>query len=320
MRMSGALVMFVVSTIAAVSCSDANPSTAEAGAPDASAPDVGKDTGTQSYDASDASNGAWPGPNNTGVPTGTTLTDYTGPCTITVDNTVIDCKTVNCDLNVRATGVVITKSLIKGNLNTDEVQPGSFSVTDSEITAGMGVKNLTALRVNVHGGDPNVYCFYNCDIRESWIHSPEYPADNPQAHLGSFLANDNGPDGNTTGVTLIHNTFHCDTPQNPPDGGCSGDVNLFGDFGPITYVTIDHNFLRGSNDISYCFYGGDSSTKTYPYADHVVFTNNVFERSPTGSCGAYGPVTGFGTSPTNNPGNVWQNNSFDDATTVPPED
>src|SRR5215831_13844290 len=34
--------------------------------------------------------GGWPGPSNTGVPAGVVPTAYTGPCTITVANTVID--------------------------------------------------------------------------------------------------------------------------------------------------------------------------------------------------------------------------------------
>src|ERR1044071_6869079 len=43
----------------------------------------------------DGSGTCWPGPTNTGVPAGTSLTDYTGPCAITSANTVIDGTTVN---------------------------------------------------------------------------------------------------------------------------------------------------------------------------------------------------------------------------------
>jgi hypothetical protein len=260
----------------------------------------------------------WPNGKNTGVPAGTVLSAYSG-CSggetlITQANTVIDSKRVDCNIVIRATGVVIKNSLIKGNVDLEESQSGSFTITDSEVTAGMGTKNFVARRVNVHNGaGPNVYCYTNCDIRDSWLHSPSYPADNPEAHLGAFLANDNGPDGSTTNVTLIHNTIHCDTPPQGSDGGCSGDVNLFGDFGPITHVTIDGNWLGGSKGISFCFYGGDSSGKGFPHADHVIFRNNVFQKSPTGHCGDYGPVAGFNTSGS---GNVWSNNKFDDGTPV----
>ena len=41
--------------------------------------------------------GVWPPtPQGVGVPAGTVLSAYTGPCTITTANTVIDKKTINC--------------------------------------------------------------------------------------------------------------------------------------------------------------------------------------------------------------------------------
>lgn len=49
---------------------------------------------------------------NTGVPTGTTLTDYTGPLTITTDGTVIDSKAVYGDLIIAAKNVVIKNSYL----------------------------------------------------------------------------------------------------------------------------------------------------------------------------------------------------------------
>jgi hypothetical protein len=258
------------------------------------------------------------------VPAGTVLGSYSGcsggETVITTPNTVIDSKQVNCDVIIRTTGVVINKSKIVGTINIDEDLPGSASITDSEVTLGVGTKNLTILRANIHGspvnGGTTLYCYTNCDVRDSWIHSPIIPAGAPDAHLGAFLANDNGPNGSTTNITLTHNTIHCDTPPTPEDGGCSGDINLFGDFGPITHVTIDGNWLGASTGISYCFYGGDSSTKPYPDADHVVFKNNVFERGTTGKCGAYGPVSGFDV---NGVGNQWTNNTWSNGGTVPPE-
>lgn len=53
-------------------------------------------------DGPDPAGGCFPGPSNTGVPAGTTLSDYTGPCTITTADTVIDSKTVTCKILVRA--------------------------------------------------------------------------------------------------------------------------------------------------------------------------------------------------------------------------
>src|SRR6266540_769616 len=52
--------------------------------------------------------GGFPNAANTGVPTGTALTAYTGSCVITAPNTVIDAKIANCDLVIRTTGVQIS--------------------------------------------------------------------------------------------------------------------------------------------------------------------------------------------------------------------
>jgi hypothetical protein len=40
--------------------------------------------------------GPWPNASNTGVPAGTQLSTYAGPCTINAAGTVIDAKTINC--------------------------------------------------------------------------------------------------------------------------------------------------------------------------------------------------------------------------------
>lgn len=263
----------------------------------------------------------WPSAANTGVPAGTVLTDYTGPCVITVNGTVIDSKTVNCDLVIRATNVLIWRSKVNGQINTNEGDPYSFTFEDSELDAGVvqeaavGTTNMTVTRSNIHGGATSIYCYSNCEITDSYLHGQRLP-DGVNWHLGAFLANDNGNDpGGTTNAQLTHNTIVCDALPNAADGGCSGDVNLFGDFGPVNYVTVDGNFLGANIGISYCVYGGSSTSKPYQ-PDHVVFTDNVFARGATGQCGAYGPVTGFDTG---RPGNIWSNNRYDDGAIIGPE-
>lgn len=55
-----------------------------------------------------------PGPSTTGVPTGTALTTYTGPTTITTDGTVIDSKFIPVHLVIRAKNVTISRCEIVG--------------------------------------------------------------------------------------------------------------------------------------------------------------------------------------------------------------
>jgi len=264
----------------------------------------------------------YPGAGSTGVPSGTKLTTYSGPCTVSSDNTVIEAKTVNCDLTIRAKNVTIRHSKVNGQITNNEGTSYSFTLEDSEVDAGfgqyaaVGTTNMTLLRANIHGGVTSVYCYANCSIRDSYLHGQRLDPSAPW-HLGAFLANDNGNDpGGRTNANLQHNTIVCDAVPNPNDGGCSGDVNLYGDFGPITYVTINNNYLGSNTGVSYCLYGGESSSKPYPHADHVVVTNNVFGRGSNSKCGAYGPVTGYDPS---RPGNVFSNNVWSDGKSVSSE-
>lgn len=124
--------------------------------------------------------GCFPGPSNTGVPDGTVLTNYTGPCSITTANTVIDKKTVNCGrLDVRAQGIVITNSHINGRVYIDDTwcSTASFTITDStvvtddKLSRALMYCNYTATRVDLSGGGSMAIC-RNCTIQDSYLHDP----------------------------------------------------------------------------------------------------------------------------------------------------
>ncbi|MFI7544389.1 hypothetical protein [Actinoplanes sp. NPDC049599] len=259
--------------------------------------------------------GGFPGPGNTGVPSGTQLSAYSGPCTVTRNGFEVTGKIINCDpFMIRAQGVVIRKSLVKGTLTTTEATEFSFTLEDSEVSAGMWQgpavlsTNMTIRRSNIHGGATAVTCAANCDIRDSWLHGQLIP-DNVDWHLGGFLANDTG-DGGRSNVTLIHNTIACDAKSNNSGGGCSGNINLFADFGPVSGVTIRNNLLGANPDISYCLYGGATAGKAHTSGVRdIVVEDNVFQRGRNGKCGGYGPVTSFNSGL---PGNRWKNNTWQD--------
>jgi hypothetical protein len=270
--------------------------------------------------SSRGSTAGFPGPGNTGVPPGTKLSAYRGSCTITANNTVIDRKTVDCDLEIKAQGVTIRRSKVNGHIDSVEESPYSFVLEDSEVDAGLrpqaavGTTNMTIERADIHGGVTSVYCWANCTIRDTWLHGQRLP-DGADWHLGGFLANDDGTAGRTN-ATLVHNTIVCDAAPNSADGGCSGDVNLFGDFGRISHVTVDNNLLGANTGIAYCLYGGTSAGKPYGgEAEHIVVVNNTFQRGTNGKCGDYGPVTGFDSG---RPGNRWASNVWDKGGRVGP--
>lgn len=256
----------------------------------------------------------WPGPDNTGVPPGTQLEPYDGPCTIQEDGVVIDSKIVDCDLRLLAADIVIRKSKVNGTIYNDENLDFSFRLEDSEVDAGAAQQpavwhtNMTIVRSNIHGGQTSVSCWQNCTVEDSWLHGQQITPGISQ-HLGAFLSNGGA------GVVLTHNTIVCDSPGDGQDGGCSGDINLFGDFEPISDVTVINNFLGANTAISYCIYGGEASSKPFPHADHVRFHDNVVERGDNGKCGGYGPVTSFDIE---GEGNEWVNNTWDDGSPLDP--
>lgn len=270
-----------------------------------------------------ASRQGFPGPSDTGVPPGTTLRPYNGPCMITQDGTVIDSSLVTCDLVVFAANVVISKSKIVGRVVLDTDRPGSqkwsATLVDSEVDAGVvqlaavSAGNMTILRANIHGGQTSVQCgelAVFCIVRDSWLHGQQIPA-GADWHLGGFLSNGG------RNVEITHNTVHCEPLPTGRDGGCTGDINLLGDFAPVSHVSITRNLLVANLGNSYCTYGGDAASKKFPHADNVVYRDNMFERGTNGMCGGYGPVSSFNDR---GPGNVWENNRWDDGPLVTPAD
>ena len=262
--------------------------------------------------------GDFPNAGNTGVPAGTALTAYSGPCEITTPNTVIDSKIVNCDLGINTTGVMIKNSRINGEVNDGEGKKTSFTIQDSEVINParaacqcIGSDNFTALRVEVKGGNRGIYCRLNCTVQDSWIHGSSLLA---TQHASAIRVEQHS--------TIIHNTMQCDwTALTDSEIGCSADMTGYPDFAPITHNTISNNlFMANPTGTGFCAYGGATNGKPFSSdptnATYIKFTGNVWQRGSDGKCGTYGPITSFDASRT---GNEWSNNKFDDGTAIQPE-
>lgn len=279
--------------------------------------------------AAPAGSPGWPDASNTGVPSGTVLTAYTGPCVITTANTVINAKQVdNCPdgMGVLAGNVQITNSKINTylTLDPDRVDSSTYSltITDSEIDAGLrqiaalGAGNLTATRVNVHGGGTALQCEANsdgvqtgyCILRDSYLHGQQRP-DDGEWHLGGILT-----EGGLISMEITHNTVFCDAVQSNTGNGCSGSINLLPWFGPAQNITITNNKLSAEHG-SYCTYGGSSATPYQAGANNIKYVDNVFVRGITNQCAVFGPVTDFNSAA---PGNVWTNNRYDTGELIGP--
>lgn len=267
------------------------------------------DLPTQSASASASRRpaGNWPDATNTGVPDGTELTPYSGECAITEPGTVIDAKLVNCNLRIRTTDVVITRSRILGNVSVPSAKTGfSFRISDSEVqiganlNTGLGNANYVATRVEVTGGRRSAYCERNCTIEASWMHGQ---AGDPtgQAHMSGIRMSQD--------TVIRGNTVVCDGPRTPPESGCSAGLTGYGGFAPVQNNLIEGNIFYGGT-AGYCAYGGSSESKAFAGdANRIRFIDNVFVRGESGKCGSFGAVASFDI---NAPGNEWSGNRWED--------
>jgi hypothetical protein len=256
---------------------------------------------------------SFPSANTTGVPAGTTLTKYTGPCTIQTPNVVIDAKLVDCDLRILAKGIVISRSQINGNVYSDaDMNNGSFTISDSWVnngayaSTGIGDANFVAIRVEVSGGSRSVNCYRDCTVQDSYLHG-QYTDKRGIDHESAVRMGSNS--------IIRHNTIACDAPDVPPDAGCSAALTGYGDFAIVQKNVIDDNLIWAGSG-GYCAYGGSTAGKPYSAGvNNIKFTNNVWQKGESGQCGFWGPITSFDSRA---PGNVWTNNLYDDGKPVPP--
>lgn len=265
----------------------------------------------------------FPDASNTGVPAGTVLAPYTGPCLITMSSFKIDAKIINCDLDIRASNVQITNSQINGAVSG--TTGSTYSITDSDVDAAPGATKrqvtaigdggavATVLRSDIQGGNRGVYCITGCSVRDSYIHGIEIQDD---WHASALRVG--------AGATVVHNTLWCDAPDNATGGGCSADLTGYPDFEPIKNNTVDNNLFRATPG-GYCAYGGATAGKPFSgdptNATGIKFRGNVFEKGTvlgdhgTFTCGFYGAITDFEPG---RAGNEWTNNTYDDGSVLTP--
>ena len=252
--------------------------------------------------------GCFPGPSNTGTPDNVALTNYRGPCTINSPNTVIAAKTVNCDLDINATGVAIRNSRVNGSIDTSN--SGSLTISDSTVDAGevnsnvndgpraLNGSNFTAIRVEAVRGISGGFCEVNCELRDSWIHGQDRD-EGGHAHESGFRME------NRTHV--VHSSIACDAPSVAPDAGCSADLTGYGDFATIQNNLIERNLFLPTTG-GFCAYGGSTSSKPFSNGNNNVFRENIFKRGPSGKCGVYGAITDLDGGAR---GNQWIDNRWD---------
>jgi hypothetical protein len=243
------------------------------------------------------------------------LTDYTGPCTITAANTVVDKKTVNCSLSILGDNTLIKNSVVNGSILINSEQ-GSATLQDTTVNStdhqegALDGNFFTLIRVNISGGQHSFSCSFNCIVRDSYLHD-QYPGLNMGWHQNGFLSWAGGHD-----YELTHNSIGC------VDGaGCTADITFLNE-GDQSDATVDRNLLLAAPSSSFCSYPAGGTESKPGLARDMKWTNNVFQRGANAKCGYYGPIYYWNSQGTNpnadGYGNVWIGNIWDDGSALNP--
>jgi hypothetical protein len=248
--------------------------------------------------------------------TGVALTAYTGPLTITAAGTVIDSKVINGDLCIRANNVTVSRTQIKGTVETGSgtpygacpspVLPTNAVLRDVEIagpgtttmhnvgiaaTFAMSGDNFTCLRCDVHGWGSGFYVKHNVTIQDSYVHDTVgYQGCSPV--LGpDCIAHRSGIGGNgAVNAKYLHNRVQANNLNG--EEGMSGAIVVYSQksFLPAKDVLVQNNLLI-AEQASYCLYAGVGDTA----ASNVQIIGNRFNKSSAWpQCGLYGPYVSGG--------------------------
>jgi hypothetical protein len=222
-----------------------------------------------------------------------------GSVTVTKAGTVLDSLDIKGNLEIKANNVTVRRSRITaGNFNAIRVYSGftGLQVVDSEVVGVNSVGNhcsvavtgpgVTLTRVDIHDCEDGFHPGSNSTIQDSFIHN---------LWLGTDATGTRVVDTHNDGVQVMSGS-HFVIRHNRIEIGHNENATVFvkADFGPITDVVIDGNYLDGG---SYTIFGGD--TATYRVTD-ISITDNTF-----GSSRLYGQLlTARWTGPTVVTGNT----------------
>jgi hypothetical protein len=226
---------------------------------------------------------------------------------------VIENQIITCDrVVILAKDVTIRTSRIKGWIDLS-VDSASLTIEDSEVDAGevrapaIGFYNVTVRRTEISGGQTSIQCATSCLIEDSLLHNQRKPTGDE--HLGGYLSNGGSQ------VVLRHNTIGCTPEDNGSGGGCTGSMQIFGDFQPLKDFRFEDNLVL-STPGGYCAsFGYNPGAKHGDNPTNIVVIGNVFQRGTTGKCGVWGAATSFLEA---GAGNVWQDNTWEDGAPLQP--
>ena len=243
----------------------------------------------------------WPGPANTGYPTGQVFSrTVTGGYVVTTDNAVIDGWKVSGGIQVRAKNVTIRNSWVTssfggaGGSGTVNINPGASATVEHNVLDGLNAthaciwhegSSMTATANNCQGVNDGIFMWAtqegvdgtgdNFTIQDNWLHSFTTQAAN--GHIDGIQT-----EGTRNGV-IRHNTIDVTQDQD-------SDVALWNSRKSTDNVKVDGNLMAGGGFSVYAEdYSPSESNPTGGYTvTNVSFTNNTFSTVHFGCVGVFG--------------------------------
>lgn len=213
-----------------------------------------------------------PGPHNTGVPAGTTLTP-SGPIRVEQDGAIVEDLDIDGEIQILANDVTIRRVRIRSgdyypiryfdeNNTGLVIEDSEIEGTSDDVTASMSFASYTARRLNIHGGADGFKADSEVLIEDSWIHDLR---NGPDQH------NDGVQSTGGANVTLRNNWI---------TGGSNAAVQTGDENAATENLTIECNWLGGGGYTLNI--RGEGAT--VPVNTKII--NNVFSRDH-----GYGPWT-----------------------------
>ena len=248
---------------------------------------------------------AKPGPSNTGVPAGTSLTVHQGDLTVTKDGTVIDALDIHGGLYIKANNVTITRTLVRGGpasanslalvaawwgfkgikISDSTLKADTFSLTID----GLSGSNITASRLNISNVVDTVKVIGpNFTLQDSWLHDNFHSENDPHQSSGA-THDDNVQVEGGDNILIQHNTLanahnaavmvtqnnrvtsNLHIRNNWISGGaCSINMTQRAKGGPILGTSISGNRFSGGTY-------GNTCPMLIPATSPVSITDNVWD-------------------------------------------
>ncbi len=274
----------------------------------------GGDVDSQSVDAAlDASMtppcpGARPDATNTGVPASVPLTVVNHDVVVTVDGTLIDAQDIHGFLTIKASGVRVTRSIVRGRATTAttaiiRIDSGTdITITDTEVAAatpsvdldGVWASGVTLTRVHVHGGVDGMKLGDDTRVACSYIHDLASFASDPNQG-GGATHNDAIQILSGSRIAIVGNQLVAARSQNAA-------IQITQDFGAVQDVRIEQNWADGGGCTFNLSHNGGTSLA-------IVTRGNRFGRDSSFGC----PILKSTKTTLDSAGDVYD----DDGTKVP---